>query len=189
MTVRAALRAATASEHERVDAAFSRFNLSETAGYRAFLLAQAEGFLPVEAALDGAGAETILTDWPARRRGDLLRADLAALTVTLPEPFSVPSFISGKASMLGAIYVLEGSRLGGAVLKRTVPGHFPRRFLEARQAAGSWRTLLQTLDEFLIRPGDLDVAIAAAKEVFARFAEAARHDWRQELRERHLSVG
>ena len=75
------------------------------------------------------------------------------LNVTLPEPFFAPDFISVKASMLGAIYVLEGSRLGGAVLKRTVPGHFPRRFLEARQAAGSWRTLLQALDEFLIRDG------------------------------------
>ena len=173
MTARAALRAATAAEHRRVDTAFSRFDLASEAGYRAFLLAQAEGFLPVETALDDAGAASVLSDWPARRRGDLLRADLADLTVTLPEPFSGPDFISGKASMFGAIYVLEGSRLGGAVLKKTVPGHFPRRFLEARQAAGSWRSLLRALDEFLIRPGDLDAAVTAAKEVFARFERGA----------------
>jgi heme oxygenase len=169
MTARAALRAATAAEHARVDAAFSRFHLGDETGYRDFLLAQAGGFLPIEAALDEAGAETILPDWPQRRRGDLLRVDLADLNVTAPEPFQAPAFISVKASMLGAIYVLEGSRLGGAVLKKTVPSHFPRRFLEARQAAGSWRKLLQALDEFLIRPGDLAAAILAAKEVFARF--------------------
>ena len=174
MKARAALRAATAEEHRKVDAAFSGFRLGHETGYRAFLLAQAEAFLPVEQALDEAGAETILADWPRRRRGPLLRADLAGLNVTLPEPFSSPAFISGKASMLGAIYVLEGSRLGGAVLKQAVPGHFPRRFLEARQAAGSWRSLLGTLDEFLIRPDDLDAAIAAAREVFARFEQAAR---------------
>ena len=173
MTVRAALRAATAECHARVDAAFSRFDLGTEDGYRRFLTAQAEALLPVEAGLDEAGAESILPGWPQRRRGHLLRADLALLTVTLPEPFPVPAFISGKAPMLGAIYVLEGSRLGGAVLKKTVPGHFPRRFLEARQAAGSWRSFLRTLDEFLTRPGDLDAAIQAAKEVFARFAGAA----------------
>lgn len=173
MTARAALRAATADEHRKVDTAFSRFHLGDETGYRDFLLAQAGGFLPVEAALDEARAETILPDWPTRRRGDLLRADLAALNVTAPEPFPAPAFISIKAPMLGAIYVLEGSRLGGAVLKKAVPSPFPRRFLEARQAAGSWRKLLQTLDEFLIRPGDLDAAIVAAKEVFARFERAA----------------
>ena len=183
MTARAALRAATGDEHERVDAAFSRFDLSSGAGYRGFLIAQAEGFLPVEAALDEAGAAALLPDWPGRRRGNLLRADLAAMNVTRPEPFSVPAFISSKASIFCAIYVLEGSRLGGAVLKRTVPGHFPRRFLEARQAAGSWRTLLQALDEFLIRPDDLDAAISAAREVFARFEQGARRQWRPELRE------
>jgi heme oxygenase len=173
MKARAALRAATSEAHRRVDAAFSRFDLASEAGYRDFLLAQAEGFLPVETGLDEAGAETLLPDWPERRRGDLLRADLAALNVTLPEPFPAPFFLSIKASMLGAIYVLEGSRLGGAVLKRTVPGHFPRRFLEARQAAGSWRLLLQALDDFLIRPDDLDAARVAAREVFARFQIAA----------------
>lgn len=173
MTARAALRAATAEEHKRVDAAFSRFHLGSETGYRDFLLAQAGGFLPVEQALDAGGAEAILDDWPARRRSDLLLADLADLNVTAPEPFQAPAFISIKASMLGAIYVLEGSRLGGALLKQAVPSHFPRRFLEARQAAGSWRKLLQALDEFLIRPGDLDAAVSAAREVFARFERAA----------------
>lgn len=174
MTARAALRAATAEEHRKVDTAFSRFHLGDETGYRDFLRAQAAGFLPIERALDEAQAETILADWPQRRRGHLLRADLADLNVTQPEPFPAPDFVSAKASMLGAIYVLEGSRLGGAVLKKAVPSHFPRRFLEARQAAGSWRMFLQALDEFLTRPGDLDAAISAAKEVFARFERAAR---------------
>lgn len=173
MSARAALRDATSQAHRQVDEAFSRFDLTDLDGYRGFLQAQAAGFLPVEAALDAAGAVDLLPDWPARRRGDLLRADLAALDVTLPEPFAPPPIVSAKASMLGAIYVLEGSRLGGALLKRAVPDAFPRRFLDARQDAGSWRKLLKSLDEFLIRQDDLDAAIIAAEEVFARFEEGA----------------
>ncbi len=174
MSARAALKAATAEAHERVDTAFSLFDLASGDGYRRFLLAQAGALLPVEAELDRAGAEAILPDWPERRRGDLLRADLATLNVTAPELFPGPAFLSGKAPMLGAIYVLEGSRLGGAVLKQAVPSHFPKGFLEARQAAGSWRKLLQTLDSFLARPDDLEAAIAAANEVFARFEHQAK---------------
>jgi len=173
MTARTALRSATAGAHERVDAAFSLFDLGSESGYRSFLLAQAAALLPTEAELDAAGAGDVLNDWAERRRGDLLRGDLAALAVTPPEPFFAPLFLSIKAPMLGAIYVLEGSRLGGAVLKRSVPSPFPRRFLEARQAAGSWRKLLQTLDDLLTRPDDLDAAIVAAREVFARFEGAA----------------
>lgn len=173
MSARAALRAATAPDHEKVDAAFARFDLGSADGYRRFLAAQAGGFLPVEAALDAAGAGAVIPDWAARRRGDLLRADLADLSVTPPEPFGPVPHFHDKAPLLGATYVLEGSRLGGALLKRSVPLDLPRRFLDASQDAGSWRRLLKLLDEFLIRPNDLAAAIASAKEVFACFARAA----------------
>ena len=172
MSVRAALRAATRAEHERVDAIFSRFDLASADGYRRFLLAQADAFLPVETALDAAGAEGVVADWAARRRGDHLRHDLRDMTVTAPELFGPETLFSDKASMLGAIYVLEGSRLGGALLKRDVPDHLPKRFLEARQDAGSWRRLLELLDEFLTRPNQVEDAIAAAKHLFARFEVA-----------------
>jgi len=174
MSARAALREGTAGAHERVDALFSRFDMTDREGYRAFLIAQATGFLPVETALDEAGAATVIPDWPERRRGGLLRADLADLSVTAPELLDPPPHFPVKASMLGAIYVLEGSRLGGAVLKRAVPDAFPRRFLEARQAAGSWRRLLESLDLFLIRPDDLAAAVQMAAQVFALFEKGAR---------------
>lgn len=173
MIARNALRKATAASHARVDAAFSRFRLDDADDYRRFLLAQAAGFLPVEAALDEAEAERLIPHWAERRRASLLRADLAALNVTAPELFGPPPIFSSKASRLGATYVLEGSRLGGALLKRQVPKSFPRRFLDARQLAGSWRKLLETLDLFLIRQGDLELAARAANEVFARFEQGA----------------
>ena len=168
MSARAALRSATAEDHERVDRLFSRFDLRGEAGYRRFLLAQAAAFLPAEEALDRLGLETVLPDWTLRRRADLLRADLEALGLREPQP--VPSPIGDDpAAQLGAAYVLEGSRLGGAVLKRELPHSLPHRFLSASQNPGSWRKLLESLDMFLYRSDRLGVAIEAAKGVFQSF--------------------
>jgi heme oxygenase (biliverdin-IX-beta and delta-forming) len=173
MSARTALRAETRDAHERVDALFGRFDLGTRDGYAAFLATQASAFLPVEAALDAAGAAVFVPDWPERRRGAALRADLADLSVTAPELSLPPPHFPGKAPVLGALYVIEGSRLGGALLKRALPAAFPRRFLDARQAAGSWRRLLELIERDLFRPEARSAAIAAACAVFERFARAA----------------
>lgn len=170
MSARSALRTATADDHERVDAIFGSFPLGEAAGYRAFLQATATAYLPVEAALDEGGAETVLKDWSARRRGALLRADLAELGLA-PDKLEAPR-MTGAPPLLGAIYVLEGSRLGGAMLKRSVPAHLPRRFLDAPSGKGAWRALGDLLDDRLRKSQDLADAIVAAKQVFGLFAQA-----------------
>jgi heme oxygenase len=170
---RMALRAATRGEHDRVDAVFAAVDLGDASTYRRFLLAQGAAHLAVEAALDAAGAERVLPDWPARRRGVLLRADLNDLgvsdLVTAPPPA-----IEGQAAVFGAVYVLEGSRLGGQVLKRSVGQGLPVRFLGASDPAG-WRRLLDMLDEFLSRPEEIATGIKAAREVFGVFERCGLH--------------
>jgi heme oxygenase len=168
VSARAALRAGTAAEHDRVDRLFSHFNLAHEEGYRRFLLAQAAAFLPIENSLDAAGAAELVPDWGSRRRADLLRADLSALGADEPLPIPPPS-LESRGAQLGAIYVLEGSRLGGALLKRGLAETAPRSFLSAPQNGGSWRKLLETLDMFLYRSDRLDAAITAAREVFQNF--------------------
>lgn len=168
MKARTAIRAATSAEHERVDAIFSRYDLTIEEGYRRFLLAQAAAFFPVEQALDKAGASDLLDDWAGRRRTGLLKADLAVLNAAEPEPLTSPAF-PDPASVMGGIYVLEGSRLGGAFLKRSVPAGLPQQFLAADQARGSWRILLEKLDKFLYSAELIDIAARAAKSVFRRF--------------------
>lgn len=172
MKIREVLRRSTAAEHGRVDDLFSRFDLGRREGYGRFLLAQATALLPAERELDRLHAVTVVPDWPERRRSRLLRADLAELSITVPEPFDALELSPAKASILGAAYVLEGSRLGGALLKREVADGLPQRFLDARQDAGSWRTLLRLLDEFLIRPNDVETAVMAARQTFACFERA-----------------
>jgi heme oxygenase len=168
MTPRAALRAGTAAEHERVDALFGALNLAAEADYRRFLAAQAAAFLPVEQAIDDAGGARVLADWPGRRRSDLLRQDLAALGLA-PPPAQMPPRLDTIAAALGAVYVLEGSRLGGALLKRSVAPAFPRAFLDAQQPPGAWRKLLETLDDCLYETAAVEAAVGAARQTFRCF--------------------
>lgn len=170
MSARFALRSATAADHERVDAIFARFRLDEAAGYSGFLRATAAAYLPVENGLDEAGAANLVPDWTARRRADLLQEDLAGLGEA-PGP-ALPFTISGEAEMFGAIYVLEGSRLGGAMLKKSVPQSLPRRFLDAPAEHGAWRRFSDLLDDRLCSSHDQNRAIMASKQVFDLFAQA-----------------
>ena len=172
MSVRTALRAATRPEHEAVDALFGRFDLSDSQGYRAFLAATRAAFAPVEQAIDQAGGEKALEDWPGRRRAALLAADCLDMGADDLPAVDAP-VLNGPAETLGAIYVLEGSRLGGALLRRGVPASWPTRFLNASMEPGSWPKLIATLDTALTRPEDLRAAIAAAQAVFRCFETAA----------------
>jgi len=186
-----ALRDATAAAHDRVDAAFGGFDLTDRAGYRAFLQAHAEVVLPLEASLPG---ERVVDDWPERKRGALLREDLALLPKSVrPElveghlsahdwPEGLPPFDElganeiGEATIAGTLYVLEGSRLGGRFLARQLPFGFPRAYLDAHQRAGAWQALLERLDGLLKDPAALDAALVAADAAFAAFARSA-HKW------------
>jgi heme oxygenase len=107
-------------------------------------------------------------DWPERRRAELLRSDLRELGIDIPPPLPAPVLI-GNAALLGALYVLEGSRLGGALLKRSLPDIAPKRFLGAAQPPGSWRKLLELLDDFLYETAALESASRAAQQVFQCF--------------------
>ena len=173
MKARAALRAGTAAEHERVDSLFSTLDLARADDYRLFLTAQAAAFLPVEDALDAAGAEQFVADWQARRRSHLLREDLQALGAPIPAPEPVPA-LHGTAEILGAVYVLEGSRLGGAMLKRSVSPDMPQSFLSAPQAPGAWRKLLETLDHHLYETASVEAAVGAARRTFQSFEAGGR---------------
>lgn len=167
LTARAELRAATAQAHDRVDRLFSQVRLDDREGYGVFLRAQAAAHIPVERALTLGGVADIVPDWETRQRGDLIRADLAALGLALPEPAGSVAF-ADEAAMLGGLYVLEGSRLGGTMLKRMVPNDFPTRFLGGGDSA-AWRALLQMLDVRLDTALKRSVAVTAACDVFTLF--------------------
>lgn len=171
-SARHALRTATADAHDAVDHVFSRHDLSDVSDYAAFLQAQAVAFLPVEDAIDRSQPARAVADWAERRRSDDLRSDLADLNAIAPKGDPLPPFGSVEA-LLGAIYVLEGSRLGGTMLSRTVPDAFPKRFLSGGHSS-MWRSLLMALELNLVTGKQRETAIAAARDVFALFEKGAR---------------
>jgi len=71
--------------------------------------------------------------------------------------------------------VLEGSRLGGAVLARRVPAELPRAFLGATHPPGAWRELLARIDRCGLAPQVQGDCTAAAKAVFRAFERAAHY--------------
>ncbi|GGD33364.1 biliverdin-producing heme oxygenase [Aureimonas glaciei] len=161
------LRQATADAHDVVDAAFGRFDLTRADDYRNFLSAQAEVLAPLEALLMKSPQ---LPPW--RPRLALLARDLAALDADLPHPAPVDG-LDGPGELLGALYVLEGSRLGGGMLVRGVGPGLPREFLGATHLKGEWRALLAELDAAAQTAPAEAAMLAGARRVFRLYAEAA----------------
>jgi heme oxygenase len=160
------LRAATASDHDAVDAGFGRYDLTDPNDYRAFLIAHAKALPAVEAwlaAIPGLAA--------FRSRGDALAADLAALDEAMPAPmaFDIPPT---AAAGWGAMYVVEGSRLGGIMLSRSVPAGMPSAYLAAKHLSGEWRALLAAIDAQPANEAWIEQAIAGAKAAFALYRRA-----------------
>lgn len=170
MPLRQTLRAGTSDDHRVVDAAFARFDLGKAADYAAFLSAHARVLAAAETALEQAGIERIIPDWPERRRREKLADDLAVLGVARPAPLPCPAF-SSDDEILGAAYVLEGSKLGGAMLAKQVPEHLPSAYLSWQGPKGAMKTFMDRLDA--AEPEDEARALAAAKSVFALFRQAA----------------
>jgi heme oxygenase (biliverdin-IX-beta and delta-forming) len=170
MSARTALRAATAAKHDAVDAAFGGFDLTDPASYARFLTAHARALPAVEAAL--ASCDTIPAFAP---RTELLRADLLALGLDMPAPLPLAP-PENEAAAFGALYVIEGSRLGGGMLAKQVPDALPRAYLSAVHQPGGWRAFGEVLDraEKAGGPGWIDRATAAAEATFDLYAEAAR---------------
>lgn len=162
------LRTHTAPAHDAVDAAFGAHDLAQPDSYRAFLVAHARALPAAETAL----AYHDLPAW--RTRADLLAADLADLNAPLPAPlaFALPA---GGGAAWGALYVTEGSRLGGVMLSRGVPATLPSRYLAARHERGEWRDLLAAIDARGEAEGDAWVAaaIAGADATFDLYRRAA----------------
>lgn len=122
--LRARLRDATASAHQRLEAALDL--LAEPCERRRFvdLLQRFRGF---HAAWEPALAQALPADadlLAARRKLALIDADLTALGLprevieALPRPGFAATLCRTPAAALGSLYVLEGSTLGGKFISR-----------------------------------------------------------------------
>ncbi|MBX4938769.1 biliverdin-producing heme oxygenase [Rhizobium binae] len=169
MSLRSVLRAQTADCHAQVDKLFGTFDLSRKEQYKTFLRAHARIIPAAENALEEAGVVRLLPDWPERRRAQLLFADIGELGDRLPELFPPPAF-HGEAALWGAVYVLEGSKLGGALLAKSVPDRLPSRYLTPQGERGAIRIFMDRLDASGV--DDPAAAVSAARALFDLFLKA-----------------
>jgi heme oxygenase (biliverdin-IX-beta and delta-forming) len=175
--LRSILRDATADEHARLDARLGALDLCTVAGYRQFLEINASALLPLEQSLAVAGVRDVLPDWDERTRSEAILSDLTALGGS-PRPLDVPA-LTDRFAVLGTLYVLEGSRLGGAYLLRTVrqcsdpviSGN--TAFLGHGAGRPLWPGFLAILESQADDLADEAAIVAPARRAFALFEQAA----------------
>ena len=153
-----ALREATTSLHHEVERRIDFLSPDLTIQrYIRILQAFYAFFKPVEAQMDACCPAEFRPLWHGRRRAHRLVDDLEAVGAAPAEgiagQFSVPD-VSSTGAWLGALYVLEGSTLGGQVISRHLEKHFGWQggrgysFFQGHGAetAERWREVVKTLN-------------------------------------------
>ena len=151
----------------------------DLAAYRNLLMAYHGFHAPLERRLSPFLAEL---DQPRRAKAPALLRDLHALgltpaeTDTLPECQMLPA-VTCEASALGVMYVMEGSTLGGQVLKRVMAERMGvdqasgGAFLDVygTETGSLWRGFLLFLDRYRASPEEQARTVQAAIDTFASF--------------------
>lgn len=176
----ASLRAATGPAHRQLDSAFGALELAQRDELVRFLTAHAMALFPLSAAFRQFVENTLAVscpDYPA-----MLMDDLTALGVdasTLPCLALTPGLVrdvAEPAAAGGIAYVLSGSRLGMAVIRREgYWGHgqgFRSAYMEDEQGHQCWKALLAWLRTEGPAPAAGDAMLAGALAGFEVFAQA-----------------
>ena len=113
-------------------------------------------------------------------RAPALLSDLLRLGATREQvaamPTARPPTFAGRADALGVLYVLEGSRLGGEVIRRALApvlgSDVGYAFFGGDGHTGtSWRRFVVALDQAVTSPAERDAAEAGAVDAFAALIE------------------
>ncbi len=174
----ACLRRETRASHAALDARLRTPALTSREGYVRYLRMN-QACLSIEPALVAAGIHAVLPDWDQRQRGPALARDMEDMGIVPLAP-PLPRIESGTGALLGWSYVLEGSRLGAAVILAAleaegVPG--PRdatRFLRHGLGVPFWRSFKTALSRIDHDEIAITHARAAARTAFGCFLACAQ---------------
>jgi heme oxygenase len=162
-SVHRALRGATRNDHASIDRMLLRFDLNRVEDYRNFLNIHFSSLVTLRAhwrLQDG--------DDFARMLG-CLEADLETLGCNAPALPILSASPRSPSAGLGIGYVVRGSRLGAAVLRRGVVGDLPTSYLDFVPGL-SWAGFLIQLEFIAGDPNDMNEATRAAISTFGTFA-------------------
>lgn len=173
---RTLLRDACGAVHARLDATLSRVDFNDRAAYADMLSRMSAPLSAMEGALSSGVAPVLFENWAGRLRSHALRADLDALNTDFRQRFAAP--IENEAEALGALYVLEGSRLGGRVLARMAGESADERvrgatrYFRHGERGGHWRSFIDKLEASSAVREKPERAKRAALDTFAAFEAA-----------------
>ncbi|MDB5251822.1 MAG: biliverdin-producing heme oxygenase [Flaviaesturariibacter sp.] len=185
--VTALLKKQTAQPHAQLEALLLPHlqAIANADDYASILTAFHGFFAPLERAIAPWISTGPIPDWHLRRKATLLRDDLAVLhgpMLSLPEAIDLPD-ISSEASALGALYVMEGSTLGGRAIaqmvRRALPG-IPENALSFFTGYGpATGTMWTSFQLALTSYGDAEdrqtEMIEAANQTFKTFGTWIQH--------------
>jgi heme oxygenase len=181
-----ALRSGTAEAHNlleqnRISQAITGSTVNRD-DYIAYLKAFYGFVKPLEEIIYPMAGE-IIPDSDQRRRSHLLHHDLLYFKLDKTEIESLPAYdFSGASntdifSALGAMYVMEGSTLGGQVICRQLnktlglqaPDGMSFFYGHGTQTGPMWKEFLSNFTTAAVQGGQQEAIIASAKDTFARF--------------------
>jgi heme oxygenase len=176
------LRSATRAEHQALDGhpAFEALTAGSLgiAGYRRLMVL----FHGLYAGLDGPLAAASRRFLPATfnyaPRRDIIALDLRSLGVADAEPAPAPEPFATASALCGALYVVEGSLLGGAMLQRSTQalladhgGRGDGYWRWCRDAGGPrWSATCALIEANAASPPARDEMVDAARRTFRLFS-------------------
>jgi heme oxygenase len=161
--VHRALRDSTRDDHALIDRLLLRFDLNRPEDYRVFL------------AIHFGALSTLRTQWRPQDSEDFeqmlrcLRTDLGTLGTPMSETPIQACVPAGLCTGMGLAYVIRGSRLGAAFLRRGVARMLSTSYLDFVPVL-SWAEFLGQLESIAEVPDGTVEAIRTARAAFNVFA-------------------
>ncbi len=182
----AAIKSATAGAHAKTEKAliYQIKHIRSEREYGKLLDCLYAFYAPVEKLLEP-WVKPVLADYSARRKSNRLLHDLQAVGITRPPTwYKYLPVIENLPAALGCFYVLEGSVLGGVIIKKIIQEQCPQLPENAfgffsgydQQNGIQWRQFLEQFDLLLNDAAKQLAAITAANDCFKQF-EANINDY------------
>ncbi|PAX99125.1 heme oxygenase [Pseudoalteromonas sp. HM-SA03] len=180
------LKHATADTHDNVDKSIMAQNpFVNTQSYLDFLRLQFYFLKDVSALYEHPELLGLIPDLAERRRLGLLEQDFIDLETAIPTPYLMPEVTNNTdtAKALGWLYVVEGSKVGAAMLGKQVGAklsfnaqHGARYLAGPGAGRGSaWRELVQIIDSIELSEQQEQALIEGARQAFTRFQAFQAH--------------
>jgi heme oxygenase (biliverdin-IX-beta and delta-forming) len=179
--IRMMLRARTAALHAHLDRVVNSSRVGEAPRLGRLLAIHYDALMLLVPALERAGAKRVYPGWEGRSRLAALEEDLRLLGVRPHRARGHRPSFTKEPALWGALYALEGSRLGNRIILDSVmecgcederrATQFLSHGLEERSA---WGKFVAQLDDLHYRGEAFEWASLGAERVFETYLNSAK---------------